>query len=114
MTGDTVNSFNTIRPGDYMVTGYVKSPENESFIFTHEQGVLPLPGVELKNRFQQPQFVGDEYRMPLWNYVFEIHNGRFFKGILGEWYILLLPLGSLLLVFITMSGVIDWLYHRKK
>ena len=48
------------------------------------------------------------------DYVFEIHNGRFFKGILGEWYILLLPLGSLLLVFITMSGVIDWLYHRKK
>ncbi|MBT6112577.1 MAG: hypothetical protein HOH03_03105, partial [Candidatus Marinimicrobia bacterium] len=114
MTGEMVKDFSTIRPGDFMVTGFTKTSGNESFIFTHEQGVLSLPGFELKGRFQQPESVSDHYKMPLWNYVFEIHNGRFFKGILDEWYILLLPIGSLLLVMITLTGVIDWLYRRKK
>ena len=97
-----------------MVTGFTITPNNESFLFTHEQGVLPLPGFELEGRFTQPVSVSEQYKMPLWNYVFELHNGRFFKGILGEWYILLLPIGSLLLVMITLTGVIDWLYHRNK
>ncbi|MBL7014691.1 MAG: PepSY domain-containing protein [Candidatus Marinimicrobia bacterium] len=114
MTGQSIKDYSSIRPGDFMVTGYFETPEKESFIFTHEQGVLSLPGFELNDRFQQPQSVSEHYKMPLWNYVFEIHNGRFFRGILGEWYILLLPIGSLLLVFITMSGVIDWLYHRNR
>jgi len=114
MTGETVNEHSAIRPGEFMVTGFTKTPNNESFLFTHEQGVLPLPGVELDGRFTQPESVPEQYKMPLWNYVFEIHNGRFFKGILGEWYILLLPIGSLLLVMITLTGVIDWLYHRNK
>ena len=114
MTGETVKEHSAIRPGEFMVTGFTKTPNNESFLFTHEQGVLPLPGFELEGRFTQPVSVSEQYKMPLWNYVFELHNGRFFKGILGEWYILLLPIGSLLLVMITLTGVIDWLYHRNK
>jgi len=50
--------------------------------------------------------------MPLWNWLFEIHNGRFFKDLIGEWYILIVPLGSLLFVLITLSGVYDWIHIR--
>lgn len=50
--------------------------------------------------------------MPLWNYLFEIHNGRFFKDLVGDWYLLIIPLGSLLFILITLSGVYDWLYLR--
>jgi hypothetical protein len=114
MTGEIIENQSSIRPGKFMITGYVESPEKEFFVFTHEQGILPLPGNELKGRFQQPNSISENYKMPLWNYVFEIHNGRFFKGILGDWYILLLPIGSLLFVMITLTGIMDWFFHKRK
>lgn len=30
----------------------------------------------------------------------------------GEWYILIVPLGALLFLLVTISGVYDWLYKR--
>ncbi len=50
--------------------------------------------------------------MPLWNYLFEVHNGRFFREWLGGGYILIVPLGALLLVLITLTGVYDWLRNQ--
>lgn len=112
MTNNLLEDINAIKPGDFMVTGFFETPEKESFIFTHEQGILPLPGFSLKDRFQQPKSISNNYRMPLWNYLFEIHNGRFFKGIFGDLYILLLPLGSFLFVIISLTGIIDWFFHN--
>lgn len=43
---------------------------------------------------------------------FEIHNGRFFKDWIGGFYILIIPLGSLLYVLIILSGVYDWFYIK--
>ena len=50
--------------------------------------------------------------MPLWNYLFEIHNARFFKDVVGGLYILIIPLGSLLLLLITLSGIYDWIFLK--
>ncbi|MBK5940989.1 hypothetical protein [Halochromatium roseum] len=41
--------------------------------------------------------------------MFEVHNGRFFQAWLGGGSILIVPLGALLLVLITLTGVYDWL-----
>tara|TARA_Y100000294_G_C8532547_1_gene327631 strand:- start:1080 stop:1439 length:360 start_codon:yes stop_codon:yes gene_type:complete len=112
LTHKLLEDINAIKPGDFMVTGFFETPEKESFIFTHEQGILPLPGFSLKDRFQQPKSISNNYRMPLWNYLFEIHNGRLFKGIFGELYILLVPLGSFLFVIISLTGIIDWFFHN--
>ena len=44
--------------------------------------------------------------------MFEVHNGQFFREWLGGGYILIVPLGALLLVLITLTGVYDWLRNQ--
>lgn len=45
---------------------------------------MRLDGVPITS-FGMPEQIRSSYRMPLWNYLFEIHNGRFSKGWIGEW-----------------------------
>jgi hypothetical protein len=104
-----VSSF---RPAQQMVTGYFKTPQNEEFITAHAQGLLPVADAGLDGRFSMPHELTSDYRMPLWNYLFEIHNGRFFRNWIGNWYILIIPLGSLLFLVITITGIYDWLHLK--
>ena len=101
----------SMRPAATMVTGWLTSPEGDAYIATHYQGLVANSG-EAADAFQMPPEVREQYRMPLWNYLFEVHNGRFFQEWLGGGYILIVPLGALLLVLITLTGVYDWLRNQ--
>ncbi len=112
LTLKEAGEVSSVRPADYMVTGYFKTPKGEEFINTHQKGLLPLKGSKKQNRFNMPTELEKNYRMSLWNYMFELHNGRFFKDLIGGIYILLVPLGSLLFVLITLSGIFDWIFVK--
>ena len=118
INGDYISEWSNVQPADYMVTGYFRTPSGKEFINTHEQGLisLPLKVQSNENRFSMPMELCAEYRMPLWNFMFELHNGRIFKDWIDGWYILLVPLGSLFFVLIILSGIYDWLilWHLKK
>lgn len=101
-----------MRPAELMITASFRTPNGTELINTHEEGLMRL-NCEPNELFRMPPQIRGEYRMPLWNYLFEIHNGRFFKRWVGEWYILIVPLGSLLFLLVTISGVYDWLYKRR-
>lgn len=101
----------SMRPAATMVTGWLTSPDGDAYIATHYQGLVANSG-EAAEAFEMPPQVREQYRMPLWNYLFEVHNGRFFQEWLGGGYILIVPLGALLLVLITLTGVYDWLRNR--
>jgi hypothetical protein len=112
LTQEEVTGVASLQPAEHMITGYFQTPHGEQFVSTFEQGVVPVGGVEANGRFEVPDELTGEYRMPLWNYLFEIHNGRFFKDIIGGLYILIIPLGSLLFVLISLSGIYDWVYLK--
>lgn len=112
VNGKTVRFVSPVRPADKMISGYFRTPGGEEFITAFAQGVVPLKGAELKGRFAQPQELTDDNRLPLWNYMFELHNGRIFKDLIGNWYILIIPLGSFLFILITLTGIYDWIYTR--
>lgn len=114
LTGKEAKNISNVRPAKKMITGYFKTPEGEEFITTHEQGLLPIGESKLKGRFRMPEQMESNCRMPLWNYMFEIHNGRFFKGLIGPLYILLVPFGSLFFFIVTLTGIYDWFIVRKK
>lgn len=114
LTNEEAQKTSAMRPAEIMVTGYFKTPNGEEYITAHRQGLLPLDETAGNVTFRMPASVRKNYRMSLWNYLFEIHNGRFFRGWIGEWCILLVPLGSLLLIIVTLSGVFDWLYTRTR
>ena len=114
LTGKEVGKISNVRPAEKMITGYFKTPQGEEFVTAHEQGLIPIGNSKLKGRFKMPKDMEIKCRMPLWNYMFEIHNGRFFKGIIGNFYILLVPFGSLLFFIVTLTGIYDWFIVRKK
>jgi len=112
VNGKPVRFVSPVRPAEKMISGYFRTPAGEEFIAAFEQGVVPLKGASLKGRFRQPEELTRDNRLPLWNYMFELHNGRIFKDLIGNGYILIIPIGSFLFVLITLTGIYDWIYTR--
>lgn len=114
ITGKPAIAMADSKPSDMMVTGYFKTPEGDAYVNTYEQGLISLNQDKISTIFQMPPKMSADFKMPLWNYMFEIHNARFFKGIIGPLYILAVPLGSLLFILILLSGIFDWLWKKIK
>lgn len=103
---ETANIENPFMPGKNMITGMALMPSGERLIATHDIGLIN------SETFAMPKSIAENYQMPLWNYMFELHNGRLFKSMIGGSYILLVPLSGILLLMVTLSGL--YRYLKKK
>jgi hypothetical protein len=62
-----------------------------------------------------PEKIADASPISLWNTMLEVHTGRIFEPLLGNFYILVVPLVGLFTLFITATGFFSWyLAHRRK
>jgi len=116
LTGKHVTERSHFRPFNYRVTGYLQDPEGHEFVASYHAGLVQITAdgaKEVKGRFDFPDDAG---KMPLWNFLFELHNGRIFSKWLGAFSKLLVPFGSILYVILTLTGLFDWLIlnSRKK
>lgn len=112
LTGQEAHGVSTMRSARHMVTAYFTTPRGERFVTTFHDGLMPLGDAETAGRFEMPAAMVEDYRMPLWTYMFELHNGRFFRDWMGQWYKLIPILGSLLFLLLTLTGIFDWLMIR--
>lgn len=95
------------KPGAVMVVGYFQAPWGDRYVASHNRGLLPLNAGA--RPIPMPQSLARDYGMPLWNYLFELHNLRLFEGFFGKFTILLTPLSALLLLVIILTGVyVEW------
>ena len=111
-TGDEAHEVSTMRSAENMVTSIFTTPQGEMFATTFHDGVMAVNGAHRSGRFEMPASMAEQYRMPLWHYMFEVHNGRFFRDWIGRWYQLVPILGSLLFLLLTVSGIYDWVMIR--
>lgn len=100
------------RPTSTLVTGYIQLPDSTEFVLGHYKGLCNLKGNVVSSKINMPQYIQQNYRMPLWNYLFELHNARIFKGIIGNFYIMIIPLFGLTGLLIIFSGVFDYWYVK--
>ncbi len=112
MTGHGARDVPTMRSAEHMVTGHFTTPAGEEFVTTFHGGLIPIGNAKREGRFEMPSAMIDDYQMPLWNYMFEIHNGRFFRDWIGSWYLLVPILGSMLFFILAITGLFDWLMIR--
>jgi hypothetical protein len=113
ITGSQDYSISNIRPGSNLITGYFKNPFGQEFITTHFQGLQPINRSEIEDKvFKMPRLINSNFRMPFWNYLFELHNGRIFQSLTGDFYLLIIPLGSLIFLMVLITGLFDWLYLK--
>ncbi len=120
--GETIIDLSTGKPrergrsrgptGQWMAVGYFETPAGERFVATHKQGVIGIGGAELAGRFEMPEAMIQGYRMPLWSFLFEVHNGRIVRDWIGDSYFLISVLGSLSLLAISFTGFYDWAYRK--
>ncbi len=96
---------------DNMIAGLVETGDY-AWWFDYNRGALPLTGVPFPD---MPEEIHRKSPVSLWNASLEIHTGRIFEHIVGQFYILYVPLAGLCLIMVLTSGFfIWWKAYRKK
>jgi hypothetical protein len=100
----------TGRPvGDFKVTGTLSDGKGHLYLADYDKGMISL---NHGNTFPgMPDNILEVSGMSLWNACLEIHTGRIFQFLLGDFYILLVPLVGLAGITVVLSGYLLW---RKK
>ncbi|MDA3943644.1 MAG: PepSY domain-containing protein [Bacteroidetes bacterium] len=93
--------------GTHMISGMIRLP-GRNLVFDYNRGLI-------NKHIAMPPVISNA-PMPLWNLALEVHTGRFFQGVMGDFYILIIPLFGLALLLILSSGLIRWWkkYHHRK
>jgi hypothetical protein len=108
----TVPSNNGRPIGDFLVSGFSRDFRNQEYFFDYDMGATKINGAD---RFADlPPNVIMNSPISLWNVALEIHTGRIYQSVIGDFYVLIVPLTGLTVLFILISGFIVWLKFRKK
>ena len=108
----TPPSRNSRPLGDFLVSGFTRDYKNQEYYFDYNKGATNINGAE---RFAVlPQKVINDTPISLWNVALEIHTGRIYQSLIGDFYVLIVPLTGMIVLFILISGFIVWLKIRKK
>lgn len=99
--------------GDYMITGQGVDASGRYMVFDYNQGAM---GVNQQVDFPtMPNSIIQTTPMSLWGFSQEIHTGRIYEPLLGQFYVLIVPLvGIFALLNIIAGFMIWWKYYRKK
>jgi len=98
---------------DNMTSGYYIDALGKEYVFDYNLGALAL-GHQVS--FPKMPKVISESNIPLWNVALELHTARLLKPIIGDFYILFIPLFGLSALLIIISGTVLWVrkYRRKR
>ena len=86
--------------------------KRQEYFFDYNIGAVNINGTEEFTIL--PQQIIKDAPISLWNLALEIHTGRIYQSIIGDFYVLIVPLTGLFVLFILISGFIVWLKIRKK
>lgn len=102
--------------GALSVAGYIYYPspghKSREVLFDFMGGAIPLKGSPPFP--QMPENMKQASPISLWNTALEIHTGRIFQPILGEFYILVVPLVGLFTLEISIVGFLAWWVARRR
>ncbi len=97
--------------GEHMVSGYIRGPNSEDYVFDYRRGALPLG--HAKAFPDMPDGVKNT-PMSLWRLALETHTGRIYQSVLGQGQLLWVAVTGLLTTFILLSGILWWLQTHSK
>ncbi len=93
------------------IAGYLRDADGREFVFDYNLGVGNMSD---RTRFvNMPEQIKSS-PMSLWNLCLEIHTGRIYQYIFGQFYILFIPLAGLTILWILITGLILYLKRLKK
>ena len=91
------------------IAGYLCDANGREFVFDYNLGVGNMTDdhffVDMPKEIQ-------ESPMSLWNLCLEIHTGRIYQYLFGQFYILFIPLAGLSILWILITGLVLYLKRR--
>jgi hypothetical protein len=99
--------------GEVMASGYLVLGNGKQLFLDYNRGAISVNGNE---EFPaMPSNIQENSPMSWWNFALEVHTGRIFKFLIGDFYILIIPLMGIFGTILVVSGLIVWikLYVRK-
>lgn len=106
ITGEMVTKFSQGNPfGATAASGVIQSNAELPAYIDYDAGWIPL-----KRGTSVPNMPDEISKSPvsLWNVGLEVHTGRIFSVLLGDFYILYVPLMGLTTLLIIVTGFIMW------
>jgi hypothetical protein len=110
------------RFGGAMVAAAMIDNGTPKFWCDYRRGLKLFPGAgltsteiqvgNLPSSLTMPEKIREKSQISLWHFLFEFHNGRIFRDLLGRYTWLVVPLGGLLLLITIITGTYDWIYRR--
>lgn len=97
--------------GAVAVSGIILEKAKPIAMIDYAAGWIPLHQNRLRS--EMPAFIR-ELPISLWNLSLEVHTGRIFSVILGDFYILYVPLMGLTTLLVLITGIWLWLKMRKR
>lgn len=112
ISGNSPPEETSLRPAETMAAGLLMASNKVDGYADYKKGLITIQNnlVEEESNWK-PDLESTE--ISLYHFLFELHNGRFLRDMIGNWYILCVPLSGLFLVMVLVTGVFDW-YKRKK
>lgn len=110
LKGNIAVDTGQLRPGDVMAAGVLISEGVLRGYADYTKGLQPVDDIPIMNRPLPIDQV--EARTSLYHFLFELHNGRFLRDLIGAWYILYVPLVGMALLLIVLTGSYDWLKRK--
>jgi len=100
--------------GALAVSGFIGQSNSGGTIFDYGGGAIQ-PGNQ-GNFPEMPENIISESPISLWNAALEIHTGRIFEFLIGNFYILIVPITGIAMLLILIAGFFAWLipYRRRK
>lgn len=97
--------------GDHKISGYTTWFQDAPVVFDYGLGAVDI---NQEVAFPpMPRQIVDASPMSLWNLALEFHTGRIYQAFLGKFYILVVPLGGLLILLLLVSGFVVWYRHHR-
>jgi hypothetical protein len=95
--------------GEDVISGLVWTPDGLPFYFDYANGSTAW---KHEQEFpEMPEHVREATPMSIWNLALEVHTARIYGAIIGDFYILIVPLAGLSLLLILITGL--WMYLKK-
>ncbi len=98
--------------GALSVAGYIADRVSREVLFDFMGGAISLKGGKWFP--SMPEEVKQASPISLWNTALEIHTGRIFQPIIGDFYILVVPVVGLFALEISIIGFLAWWVVRRR
>jgi uncharacterized iron-regulated membrane protein len=97
--------------GNISVAGYIQQSDSTEIIFDYSIGAITT--VPRQGLAPMTPEILEKSPISLWNVKLEIHTGRIFQSLVGDYYILIVPLVGLFSLVILITGFLVWWLRKK-